>query len=75
MRCWSYTDKNLLRKEICKNGGRDEYKWMRVMAARRRKTLIVCQSCHNSIHYSRYDGTALSKQVTGELRETEIAHA
>ena len=23
----------------------------------------------------RYDGTSLSKQVTGELRETESAHA
>ena len=55
--------------------GRDEHKWMRVMSARRRKTLVVCQSCHNNIHYGRYDGTSLSKQVTGELRETESAHA
>ena len=55
--------------------GRDEHKWMWVMSARHRKTLVVCQSCHNSIHYGRYDGTSLSKQVTGELRETEIAHA
>jgi hypothetical protein len=36
-------------------------KWVRVMAARRRKTLIVCQDCHHDIQYGRYDGPALSK--------------
>ena len=35
--------------------------WVRMMAARRRKTLVVCQSCHHDIHYGRYDGPALSK--------------
>jgi group II intron reverse transcriptase/maturase len=32
--------------------------WVRHMAARRRKTLVVCQKCHNDIHYGRYDGPA-----------------
>ena len=29
------------------------------MSARRRKTLVVCQRCHNAIHAGRYDGPAL----------------
>lgn len=35
-------------------------KWMEVMAARRRKTLIVCRACHDEIHYGRYDGPAVA---------------
>ena len=44
------------------HGGRpDKPPWVRVMAARRRKALVVCQNCHQDIHYGRYDGPALSK--------------
>jgi len=35
--------------------------WVKRMAARHRKSLIVCQSCHNAIHSGRYDGVAFSK--------------
>ncbi len=35
-------------------------RWEKVMAARRRKTLVLCQDCHNAIHRGRYDGPALS---------------
>jgi hypothetical protein len=35
--------------------------WAKRMAARCRKSLIVCQSCHNAIHSGQYDGPALSK--------------
>lgn len=35
--------------------------WVQKMAARRRKTLVVCQDCHHAIQYGRYDGTKLSK--------------
>jgi group II intron reverse transcriptase/maturase len=35
--------------------------WAQKMAARRRKTLVVCQSCHHAIQYGRYDGAKLSK--------------
>ncbi len=45
--------------------GRHKPEWARVMAARRRKTLVVCQSCHNQIHAGRYDGPALSKAGHG----------
>lgn len=35
--------------------------WIKRMAARRRKSLMVCQQCHNLIHNGRYDGPTLSK--------------
>jgi hypothetical protein len=44
---------------------RNKPEWARVMAARRRKTLVVCQSCHNQIHAERYNGPALSKEGHG----------
>jgi hypothetical protein len=44
---------------------RNKPEWARVMVARRRKTLVVCQSCHNQIHAGRYDGPAFSKEGHG----------
>jgi hypothetical protein len=41
-------------------GRSNKPQWAEAMAARRRKTLVVCQSCHNRIHSGRYDGPALS---------------
>lgn len=38
---------------------RGSSRWEKVMAARRRKTLVVCRACHDSIHSGRYDGSAL----------------
>jgi group II intron reverse transcriptase/maturase len=35
-------------------------RWERLMAARRRKTLVVCHRCHTAIHNGRYDGPAVS---------------
>ncbi len=35
--------------------------WVQTMAARRRKSLVVCQNCHNAIQYGWYDGAAFSK--------------
>ena len=40
-------------------GHRKPPEWARRMAARRRKTLVVCQHCHNAIHAGQYDGPAL----------------
>ncbi len=34
--------------------------WVKQMATRRRKTLVVCRSCHHDIQYGRYDGPKLS---------------
>lgn len=35
-------------------------RWEKVMASRRRKTLVVCQDCHHQIHAGLYDGPALA---------------
>jgi len=34
--------------------------WKRWMIAKQRKTLTVCQNCHNQIHNGKYDGRKLS---------------
>ncbi len=34
-------------------GGGDRPRWVKIMAARRRKTLVVCQYCHQAIHAGR----------------------
>jgi hypothetical protein len=34
--------------------------WVKQMATRRRKTLVVCRSCHHDIQYGRYDGPKIS---------------
>jgi group II intron reverse transcriptase/maturase len=47
--------------DLERKGQANKPEWVRVMAARRRKTLVVCQHCHNDIHYGRYDGPAFSK--------------
>jgi group II intron reverse transcriptase/maturase len=31
-------------------GGRERPRWVKIMAARRRKTLVVCHLCHQAIH-------------------------
>ena len=31
-------------------GGREKSPWVKLMAARRRKTLVVCRRCHRKIH-------------------------
>jgi group II intron reverse transcriptase/maturase len=35
--------------------------WQKAMAIRQRKTLVVCQRCHHTIHYGRYDQAPISK--------------
>jgi group II intron reverse transcriptase/maturase len=35
--------------------------WQQLMSAMRRKTLVVCRTCHTKIHNGQYDGVKLSK--------------
>src|SRR2546425_11420247 len=35
--------------------------WKRRMAARRRKTLVVCRACHELIQYGNYDGKTFQR--------------
>lgn len=39
--------------DLTKPGRRDKPEWMRLMAMRRRKTLITCRRCHEDIHAGR----------------------
>jgi len=38
-------------KDLHSKGRREKPPWMQVMASRKRKTLVVCWSCHMDIHY------------------------
>lgn len=42
-------------KDLTIRGRKERPKWIRIMAARRRKTLIVCLNCHWDIHQGRKD--------------------
>jgi group II intron reverse transcriptase/maturase len=39
--------------DLNKPGRRERPSWMRLMAMRRRKTLVICRSCHEDIHAGR----------------------
>lgn len=43
-------------KDLQRKGREEKPKWVQIMAARRRKTLITCRKCHNDIHAGRADG-------------------
>jgi hypothetical protein len=45
--------------DIDRPGRRPRTNAERIMAARKRKTLVVCDGCHDDIHAGRYDGPAL----------------
>jgi len=46
-------------RDIDRPGRRPKANWEKIMAARRRKTLVVCGRCHWAIHEGVYDGPAL----------------
>lgn len=45
--------------DIDRPGRRPRTRWETLMAARKRKTLVVCRGCHADITYGRYDGPSL----------------
>lgn len=47
-------------KDLNRNDRQPRPRWMEVMAARRRKTLVTCRACHDQIHAGKYDGRKLS---------------
>jgi hypothetical protein len=49
-------------------GRNDKPFWVKRMAARRRKTLVVCQECHEAIHRERPKRHGFKKEATGEPR-------
>ena len=42
-------------RDLNVKGRREKPKWVQVMAARKRKTLAVCQTCHMDIHHGRFN--------------------
>lgn len=40
-------------KDLRTPSGRDKPDWVKIMAARKRKTLVLCQTCHHDITYGR----------------------
>jgi group II intron reverse transcriptase/maturase len=42
--------------DIDQPGRRPKAGWQKIMSARKRKTLVVCERCHDDIHAGRYDG-------------------
>ena len=38
-------------KDLKRKGQAPRPQWVEVMAARQRKTLVVCRKCHNEIHH------------------------
>jgi hypothetical protein len=40
-------------KDLNRYDGRDKPLWVKVMAARRRKTLVLCRTCHDDLHAGR----------------------
>ena len=51
--------------DLKKKGQRERPAWVENMAARRRKTLVVCRNCHMTIHHGRPRQTP-TESVTGE---------
>jgi group II intron reverse transcriptase/maturase len=48
--------------DLSKQGQPAKPEWAKRMVARRRKSLMVCQHCHNDIHAGRYDGPSFSNK-------------
>jgi hypothetical protein len=40
-------------KDLQKYTGREKPEWVKAMAARRRKTLVLCRTCHQDVTYGR----------------------
>jgi group II intron reverse transcriptase/maturase len=45
--------------DIDRPGRRPKADWEKIMSARKRKSLVVCEDCHRIIHAGRYDGPAV----------------
>jgi hypothetical protein len=43
--------------DLNKPGRRERPPWVRLMAMRKRKTLVVCERCHQDIHAGRVTAT------------------
>jgi len=55
-------------KDLNKYEGREKPLWVKIMAARHRKTLVLCRTCHMDLHAGRPLRQSLSRSRTKQLR-------
>jgi len=54
-------------KDLKTYDGREKPRWVKIMAARKRKTLVLCRTCHDDLHAGRpLKRTAVSRSRTEE---------
>ena len=58
--------------DLNRRGRRERPVWAQVMAARRRKTLVVCRNCHMAIHHGRLNRQP-TESVTGEPDDAKVS--
>ncbi|WP_201382458.1 reverse transcriptase domain-containing protein [Ktedonobacter sp. SOSP1-52] len=52
-------------KDLNRYTGREKPQWVHIMASRRRKTLVLCHTCHMDIQHGRPQRRAVSRTRTG----------
>jgi PHP family Zn ribbon phosphoesterase len=52
-------------KDLNRYEGREKPSWVKIMAARRRKTLVLCRTCHQELHAGRPLRQKRSRSRTG----------
>jgi hypothetical protein len=52
-------------KDLEKYTGREKPQWVQIMASRKRKTLVLCHTCHMDIQYGRPPRNKVSRSRTG----------
>jgi group II intron reverse transcriptase/maturase len=55
-------------KDLNRYEGRDKPRWVKILAARRRKTLVLCQTCHRDLHAGRPLKHKVSRSRTEPIR-------
>ena len=62
-------------KDLKRKGRAEKPEWVKQMASRQRKTLVVCQECHTDIHAGRHSKHAAKKRIedTGEPDEAKVS--
>jgi group II intron reverse transcriptase/maturase len=54
--------------DLTRDGRRAKAPWEAVMIARKRKTLVVCRSCHEKIDHGHYDGPPIRRTLESRVQ-------
>ena len=55
-------------RDLNARGRREKPLWMKTMAARRRKTLVVCRRCHDNIHAGQHQPQPQNESLESRMR-------